>query len=343
MWRAAAAIAACSFPFHGGCDNERETDDAPASFGIYHDQPRPPCTETIAAGRQPVALPQVVAADWGEPIKLGVPINTACPEDAVSISADGAILYFYWSPAVGADPAELLRGTTGTYYAERLGADPGRFGEPRFLDLRQGAREGACDGAVSFSPAGDVVYFHSTRWENLGYQASPAHDDYLDIYAAPIVGGAAGVATNLGPPVNSVFRDGEHGLSPCGTRLYLSSDRPGGVGGVDIWVSTFAQGVWGEPVNLGRPVNSAGSDMQPAFAANDPLTLYFATERAGAMGIFRSRFQSEGRTWSEPEPVVIGHVGEPALVADGSVMYFVHVLVDAAGVFGADIWYVERR
>ena len=51
----------------------------------------------------------------------------------------------------------------------------------------------------------------------------------------------------------------------------------------------------------------------------------------------------DGERWTEPTVVVTGYVGEPALVADGSLLYFVHVLVDARGPFGADIWYSRRR
>ena len=47
--------------------------------------------------------------------------------------------------------------------------------------------------------------------------------------------------------------------------------------------------------------------------------------------------------WGEPEMVITGYVGEPSLVADGNIMYFVHVLVDDDGVFGSNIWYVKRK
>jgi Tol biopolymer transport system component len=284
-------------------------------------------------------MPQVVAAGWGAPVKLTT-LNTACPEDAIEISRDGSTLYFYWSPTVGASADELLNGTTGTYYASRVGSDPGSFANPRFFDLRRDAAGGASDGELSFMPAGDQVYFHSTRAANTGYTQQPSVDDFLDIYVATISGGRPGAAQNLGPAVNSVYPDGEHCLSPDGTRLYLSSQRPGGLGDADIWLSTKAGSLWNAPVNLGAPINSAGADLQPAFAASDPTTMYFVSDRGGAAGIYRSTLQ--GATWSQPEPVITGYVGEPSLVADGSVLYFVHVLVDGGGVFGADIWYVRK-
>jgi len=306
--------------------------------GFTDGSPRPECQYTVDPARVPYLMPQTVGTGWGPPVKLTT-LNTACPEDAIEISRDGATLYFYWSPTVGASADELLHGTTGTYSARRVGTDPGSFADPRFFDLRKGT-DGACDGELSFTPAGDQVYFHSTRAANTGYRQQPSTDDPLDIYVATITGGVPGPAQNLGTTVNSAYLDGELALSPDGSKLYLTSTRPGGLGGPDLWVSTRTGSTWGAPVNLGAPINSTGSDLQPAFAAGDPSTMYFASDRGGAVGIYRSTFG--GASWSQPELVISGYVGEPSLVADGSILYFVHVLVDDTGVFGSDIWYVER-
>ncbi|HET7009469.1 MAG TPA: hypothetical protein VFI11_01735 [Anaerolineales bacterium] len=197
------------------------------------------------------------------------------------------------------------------------------------------------DGELSFSPDGRRVYFHSLRADNTGYRQDPPADDFLDIYVAEVSADEAGPGRNLGSPVNSPFPDGEHALHPDGVTLYFASPRPGGLGGADIWTSTLTGGTWSEPVNLGAPINSPGDELQPAFAA-DGNTMYFTSNRLADVGaaIFRSARVGEG--WSEPELVVRGIVGEPSLTADGSLMYFVHVLTDAAGVFDADVWYSLR-
>jgi Tol biopolymer transport system component len=85
-----------------------------------------------------------------------------------------------------------------------------------------------------------------------------------------------GKATNLGPMVNSGYHDYLPCLSPDGVELYFCSDRPGGYGGYDIWVTkrAGAQDPWGPPENAGPQINSAGWD-EPGSLSADGLTLYF--------------------------------------------------------------------
>ena len=323
-----------------GCEGNGGS-EAALDFGIHHGEPRPACEVSAEVDRTPFAMPAVVSGDWTEPRKLAGDVNTPCPEDSIEISFDGQALYFLGSPRVDASYDELLHGTTGVYVARRQSTDPGAFADPTFFDLRQGTRDGAADAELSFTPDGSQVFFHSTRAENTGYVQSPPMDDPLDIYVANITQGVPSAASNVGPPVNSGYIDGEHCLSPDGTKLFFASTRPGGAGGSDIWVAERHGDSFTEPVHLGAPINSTGADLQPAFAASDPSTMYFVSDRDGATSIYRSRF--EAGTWSNPEMVLTGYVGEPSLTADGSLLYFVHVSVDAGGVFDSDVWYVQRQ
>jgi len=80
-----------------------------------------------------------------------------------------------------------------------------------------------------------------------------------------------GGPANLGAPVNSFFHDAVGGISADGLSLFLDSDRPGGSGGVDIWV-TVRETVgddWCVPTNLGPAVNSAAGDEQDSLEANN--------------------------------------------------------------------------
>ena len=65
--------------------------------------------------------------------------------------------------------------------------------------------------------------------------------------------------------VNTPALDGCPIQSPDGLSLYIASNRPGGRGGLDIWVATRSStsSPWGAPTNLGEPVNSASDDFCP--------------------------------------------------------------------------------
>jgi hypothetical protein len=100
------------------------------------------------------------------------------------------------------------------------------------------------------------------------------------------------VPTPLGwsPPVflrgiNSEFNESLPALSADGLRLYFTSDRPGGYGSDDIWVSerTGLFSDWGAPQNLGGIINTSFSDRSPALSP-DGGVLLFASNRPGGRG-----------------------------------------------------------
>jgi hypothetical protein len=86
---------------------------------------------------------------------------------------------------------------------------------------------------------------------------------------------------NPGAPVNSTFIDNSPELSKDGLSLYFGSNRPGGQGSQDIWVSRreSESAPWGEPINLGPVINTAGVD-NGAHLSTDGHLLFFTTIRA---------------------------------------------------------------
>jgi hypothetical protein len=104
--------------------------------------------------------------------------------------------------------------------------------------------------------------------------------------------------------VNTPFVDGCPIQSPDGLSLYMASSRPGGLGGLDIWVAhRFATDTgFGEPVNVGAPINSAADDFCPTPVRGRGL--FFVSTRAatGACGgpdIYFAR-ENPARGWTEP-------------------------------------------
>jgi hypothetical protein len=87
------------------------------------------------------------------------------------------------------------------------------------------------------------------------------------------------------PSFNGPDLDGCPYISRDNRKFFMASTRPGGLGGIDIWVATRAgkNDPWGAPVNVGAPVNSSANDFCPTLAA-DGRSFYFVSNRAGGCG-----------------------------------------------------------
>lgn len=117
---------------------------------------------------------------------------------------------------------------------------------------------------------------------------------------------------NLGDVVNSASGELEVAISRDGRSLYFSSNRPGGLGGFDIWVSQRASvdAPWGTPVNLGPTVNTAAREQAPALS-RDGRELYFFSDRPGGFGavdiyVSRRGDKRDDLGWLVPENVGSG-------------------------------------
>ena len=90
---------------------------------------------------------------------------------------------------------------------------------------------------------------------------------------------------NLGPVVNSAMRDENATLTADGLNLYFASDRPGGEGSTDVWVTRRAShdSPWEPPVNLGPPINTPSIDGAPSLSP-DGHALFIHSNRTGTLG-----------------------------------------------------------
>ena len=100
-------------------------------------------------------------------------------------------------------------------------------------------------------------------------------------------------AVNLGPAINSGSNEQHPAISKDGLSLYFASDRAGGMGGLDIYVSqrSSVDDPWGPPANLGHNINSAGNDLAPTFSPDGHLLYFHSNGRGGCGGadLFVSR------------------------------------------------------
>src|SRR5262249_15262715 len=90
---------------------------------------------------------------------------------------------------------------------------------------------------------------------------------------------------NLGTIINSPSVDAGAAISKNGLSLYFNSDRPGGFGNQDIWVSHRAtlDAPWGLPLNLGSVINTDALESVPSFS-RDEHWMFFNSNRPGGSG-----------------------------------------------------------
>jgi hypothetical protein len=175
-----------------------------------------------------------------------------------------------------------------------------------------------------------------------------------------ILGGRAnadfifGEPVNLGPGINSAFADASNCTSADHLELYFCSNRPGGLGDMDIWVST-RQSIdepWEPPVNLGSPVNSTYVEAYPSLSS-DGLTLYFSDlysgmPRPGGLGgadIWMATRLSRNDPWTAPvnlgAPINSSAMDiSPTISGDGLILVFASSRAGTSGPY--DLWMSTR-
>ena len=118
-----------------------------------------------------------------------------------------------------------------------------------------------------------------------------------DLRKAIVQGDSIITIEELEGMVNSEFYETQASLSCDGDKLYFASNRKGGLGLTDIWVSEkLPDGNWGTAKNLGKSINTTGYEEAP-FITNDGKTLFFSSTGHLGMGeqdIFMSHWNEKG-------------------------------------------------
>jgi len=107
-----------------------------------------------------------------------------------------------------------------------------------------------------------------------------------DLYTSTLGDDGAFGPASLVREIDTPFRETRSAIRRDGLELIFSSNRPGSLGPIDLWVSTreSTDDPWSEPVNLGPIVNIAGFDARSPGLSADGTTLYFSSDRGGSGG-----------------------------------------------------------
>lgn len=155
------------------------------------------------------------------------------------------------------------------------------------------------EGPVTFDRTADFLFFTRNNYKNGKRKKAKDGIVKLQIFSAEKVRDTWSNVKQL--PFNDKESNACHpAISVEGDMLYFSSDRPGGHGGMDIWVSRRLADQWSEPVNLGPEVNTEGEEVFPFVHADG--TLYFASNsHVGFGGLDLFSTKKVGDSWAKPE------------------------------------------
>jgi outer membrane protein OmpA-like peptidoglycan-associated protein/tetratricopeptide (TPR) repeat protein len=188
-------------------------------------------------------------------INAGDSINTANAEYFPTVTVQDSLLIFMRKDGI-------LR---EDFFYSIISPNNTSIAQPLSDSLNLAAKK----GAPSLSSDLNTLYYSAEYNEN-GYGR-------YDIYKVTKSKTGWSLPKNLGQNINTDWWESAPSISPDGQALYFSSNKPGGYGGIDIYVSyKNERGGWKQAVNLGAAINTAGDEQTP-FIHADNKTLYFSS------------------------------------------------------------------
>lgn len=180
---------------------------------------------------------------WSSPSPLGNTINSGYLESTASITPDGKVIYFASNRRGGAGGMDL-------YKVEKT--KNGVWGPA--VPLGAAINTEANEDAPFIHPDGKTLFFTSDGTGTMGGK---------DIFKTEFINGAWGKPENMGYPVNTVADDSYFTLTADGTKGFFSSDRPGGLGGQDIYAFDMPSKLVNVPLTMIKGKILAGESGQP--------------------------------------------------------------------------------
>ncbi len=185
---------------------------------------------------------------WSQAEALPKPINTPYDEQIVGITDSGDSIFFY---------VDHVQNFGDIYVSAK---EVGRFNKPQGLGAQINSE--SVESACSISEDGKTLLFSSERPDGFGG---------LDIYMTrKMPGGNWSEPENLGEEINTPLNEDFPTLSGDGLTMYFSSDGHPGMGGYDLFFSTWDEQnrVWSKPQNIGYPINNPFDNKTISFTEN---------------------------------------------------------------------------
>jgi outer membrane protein OmpA-like peptidoglycan-associated protein len=151
------------------------------------------------------------------------------------------------------------------------------------------------EGTPSITQDGKTLYFSACDY--------PKSFGGCDLYESQRINETWTKPKNLGFLINSHEWEGQPHISPDGKKLYFSSDRLGGFGKRDIWVSEKDdQNRWATPQNLGKQINSKEDEQGPFVLADKAIFLFSSSKNGGKGGLdyYQTRYPIEANESTQP-------------------------------------------
>ncbi len=207
--------------------------------------------------------------------------------------------------------------------------------------LKEGLNTPAHDVIYDFDKKGELVYFGISRYRNF---------DYNNVYSKPFFEEKSiDIPFKFPIEINSGEWDADAYFFNDSIVVF-SSDRPGGFGGKDIYISFRTKtGKWGEAINMGKAINTPYDEITP-FLAKDGQSIYFSSNSVQGMGgydIYRTNFNVKAGGWSKAHNMgtPINSAGNDSyfkISSDGMRAYYASSRAEGYGGYDIMVAYFRR-
>lgn len=255
-------------------------------------------------------------------------VNTAASEMTPSYYRNG-LLYASNSPgqSEGVREPSAGGGFFDLYYV--VSGSDGKLSMPQTI---RKSNSGLHDAAAAYSGSDNRLYFTRSDFYKKRERRGKDNKVHLSIYSGIPEEGKLRKVKPL--PFNSKQYSTAHpALSPSGDLLIFSSDRPGGVGGADLYFSTYSEDGWSDPVNMGEVVNTPGDEYYPFIDTEGRL--WFASDyHPGYGGLDLFYTERKDGHWTQPVNAglpVNSSYDDYSLITDGFSGYFTSNRPDGRG------------